>query len=98
MFVLQINLVDYPDLLPEEQAFEVHILAADAQYVPVFPVEPEKEEEVEEEVVEEEDTDETEDIPAFAGVVVPTEPVVVEKVLDESDFAANEIREKINPD
>ena len=67
--------------------------------MPVFPTpepEEEKEEEAEDEVIEEEETEES-DVPAFAGVVVPTEPVV-EKVLDESDFAANAIRDKINPD
>ena len=46
-----------------------------------------------EEVVEEDDADETDEVddtPVFPGVVIPTEP---EKVLDETDFAANEIRE-----
>lgn len=89
--VLQVTLKDYPYLLPEEQAFEVHILPAEAAWVPVFPVEPVQEEP--KEVVEEENADETEEVddtPVFPGVVIPTEP---EKVLDETDFAANEIRE-----
>ena len=90
--MLQVSLKDYPYLLPEEQAFEVQILPADAVFVPVFPAEPVQEEEPEE-VVEEEDTDETEEVddtPVFPGVVIPIEP---EKVLDETDFAANVIRE-----
>jgi len=80
--VLQVRPVNYPAAYPEEQAFEIEILEADVPFVPPT-IDEEKEDEPEQEQEQEKpEIEEEVEVPVFAGVVIPTEPVVYEKVLE----------------
>ena len=88
-------LENYPGAIPLDIDFTIEI--EEAKSFVFVPPKPDEEEKKEEEVVEEETEAEIVDAPTFIGFVVPPAEKE-EKVLNQADFAANEIREGVNED